>query len=168
MKRDIGIRLLASIALLASGAAPARAQSEVTPFVSLGSVNSSRVGAAIRFAWTSDLSLEAEVGYRRDAIDALSTSLSLVYDGPRIGCVEPYVAGGVGLEQFAFAIGQPGGLVATQSSVGLTLNAGGGIRVPLNDRWGYRSDVRWVNNLSRWGGENWRVYNGVTFKMPAR
>ena len=77
MKRYIRVPLLASLALLTLGAAPARAQSEVTPFVSLGSVNSSRAGAAIRFAWTSDLSLEAEVGYRRDAIDALSTSLSL-------------------------------------------------------------------------------------------
>ena len=132
MKRYIWIPLLASLALLTLGAAPARAQSEVTPFVSLGSVNSSRAGAAIRFAWTSDL------------------------------------AGGVGLEQFAFAIGQPGGLVATHSSVAFTVNAGGGVRVPLNDRWGYRSDVRWVNNLSRQGGEHWRVYNGVTFKTGAR
>jgi opacity protein-like surface antigen len=168
MKRYIGIPVLASIAILTLGAAPARAQSEVTPFVSLGSVNSSRAGAAIRFAWTSDLSLEAEVGYRRDAIDALSTSLSLLYDGPRIGRVVPYLAGGVGLEQFAYAIGQPSGLVATHSSVAFTVNAGGGVRVPLNSRWGYRSDVRWVNNLSREGGEHWRVYNGVTFKTGAR
>ena len=164
----IRVPLVALIAMVTIGAAPAHAQTEVTPFVSLGSVNSSRVGAAVRFAWTKNLSIEAEVGYRHAGIDALSTSVSLIRDLPRVGRAVPYLAGGVGLEQYGTAVAQPGGVLATQSNVGLTINAGGGVRVPVAGRWGYRSDVRWVNNLSTWGGEHWRVYNGVTFGASTR
>jgi hypothetical protein len=168
MKGYIRVPLVALIAMVMIGASPARAQSEVTPFVSLGSVNSSRVGAAVRFAWTTNLSVETEVGYHHAGIDALSTSVSLIRDLPRVGRVVPYLAGGVGLEQFGTVIAQPGGLLATQSNVGFTINAGGGVRVPVTGRWGYRSDIRWVNNLSTWGGEHWRVYNGVTFGASTR
>ena len=168
MKGYIWVPLAASAAMVTLGAAPARAQSEVTPFVSLGSVNSSRVGAAVRFAWTTNLSVETEVGYRHAGIDALSTSVSLIRDLPRVGRVVPYLAGGVGLEQFGTAVAQPGGSVATQSNVGLTINAGGGVRVPVTGPWGYRSDIRWVNNLTTWGGEHWRVYNGVTLRTSTQ
>ena len=44
-----------------------------------------------------------------------------------MGRVVPYLAGGVGLEQFGTVIAQPGGLLATQSNVGFTINAGGGV-----------------------------------------
>ena len=125
-------------------------------------------GAAVRFAWTTNLSVETEAGYRHAGIDALSTSVSLIWDVPRVGRVVPYLAGGVGLEQFGTAIVQPGGVLGTQTNVGFTINAGGGVRVPVTGRWGYRSDIRWVNNLSTWGGEHWRVYNGVTFGASTR
>ena len=168
MKRYVWVPLVLSAAMVAVGAVPARAQSEVTPFVSLGSINGSQVGAAIRFAWTSTLSLEVEAGSRPTGLDALGTSVSLIWDVGRVGRVVPYLAGGVGLEQFGTAIAQPGGLLAAQSNVGFTINAGGGVRVPISGRWGYRSDVRWVNNVSMWGGEHWRLYNGVTFGASTR
>jgi opacity protein-like surface antigen len=168
MKGYVSLPALASLLVLTIGAAPARAQAEVTPFVSLGSVNAERVGAAIRFAWTSTLSVEVEAGYRPAEFGALSTSVNLLYDLPRLGRAMPYVAGGIGLEQFATALALPGGGIATQSNVAVAVNAGGGVRVPLNDRWGYRSDARWSKAFARWGPETWRVYNGVTLKTGAR
>ena len=71
------------VILLAAGASPAAAQSsgtdnpapvEVTPFVSMGSYPSSRVGVAVAFPLTPNLSVESEVGYRRDLSGRLSGS----------------------------------------------------------------------------------------------
>ena len=168
MRTQCLVPVVASMAMVMLAAAPLRAQTEVTPFVSLGSVNGSQVGAAIRFAWTSNLSVEVEAASRPGGLDALNTSASVIWDVARVGRVVPYLAGGVGLEQFGTAIAQPGGHLATQSNIGVIINAGGGVRVPIGDKWGYRSDVRWVNNLSLWGGEHFRVYNGVTFATGGR
>ena len=100
------------VIVLATGGLPAAAQStdtdnaapvEVTPYVSLGSYPSSRVGAAIAFRLTPTLSVESEVGYRHDMAGRLSSSASLLYDLPRIGRVMPYLAAGAGLEEYATA-----------------------------------------------------------------
>ena len=65
------------VIVLATGGLPAAAQStdtdkaapvEVTPYVSLGSYPSPRVGVAIAFRLTPTLSVESEVGYRHDMI----------------------------------------------------------------------------------------------------
>lgn len=141
---------------------------QITPFVSLGSTASSRVGATIRFAWTSKLSLEAEMGYRRGEIGALGAHLSLLYDLPRRGRVVPYLAGGLGLEEYGTATHIPQFGVVTQEQLGLAVNAGGGLYVPVTERWGLRTDVRWFNGLSRSGPEHWRVFNGVTFRPGSR
>ena len=55
------------------------------------------MGAAIAFAFTPTLSVETEIGYRHGEIDALSSTVSLLYNLPRLGRVTPYFAGGVGL-----------------------------------------------------------------------
>ena len=136
---------------------------EVTPFVSLGSVYSSRIGAAIAFAWTSQLSVEAEVGYRRSEIDALSSSVSLLYDLPRIGRLAPYLAGGIGLEQYGAPVQIPGSGLVTLRKTAFTVNAGGGVKVPIDDTWAFRADARWINSVGKEGPEHWRLYNGVTF-----
>lgn len=141
---------------------------EISPFVSLGSDPSSRIGAAIRFAWLSNLSVEAEFGYLPGEIDALSASANLLYDLPRVGRIIPYLAAGVGLEQYGAAIQAPGGGVIALSQTTFTVNAGGGVRVPVSDAWGIRTDARWTNGLARFAPEHWRVYNGVTFRPRTR
>jgi hypothetical protein len=82
------------VIVLATGGLPAAAQStntnnaapvEVTPYASLGSYPSPRVGAAVAFRLTPTLSVETEVGYRRDTTGRLSATASLLYDLPRIG-----------------------------------------------------------------------------------
>src|SRR4249920_656692 len=127
------------VIVLAIGGLPAAAQStgtdnaapvEVTPYVSLGSYPSPRVGAAIAFRLTPTLSIESEVGYHHDIAGALSLSAALLYDLPRIGRVIPYLAAGAGLEQYATAVRLPGGAFAAQQRTAFAINTGGGLKVP--------------------------------------
>jgi opacity protein-like surface antigen len=164
------------VIVLATGL-PAAAQSadpdnaapvEVTPYASLGSYPSSRVGAAIAFRLTPKLSVESEIGYRHDPIGLLSVSANLLFDLPQIGRVTPYLAAGAGLEQYATALRLPDGAFASQQRTALAINAGGGLKVPVNDNWGIRSDARWFNGLGRDAGEHWRVYDGLTFRTGGR
>ena len=137
---------------------------EVTPFVALGSSLSSRVGAAVTFPVAGAVSIEAEVGYRRSEMNALSASASLLYDLPRLGRVTPYLATGVGLEQYGTALQLPGGNLATQPHTAFVVNAGGGLKVPVDSNWGLRTDARWFNGVGGQAAEHWRVYNGVTLR----
>jgi opacity protein-like surface antigen len=175
MKRQSLIPAVFAI-VLATGGLPAAAQStdpkaapvEVTPYVSLGSYPSSRVGTAIAFSLTPTLSVESEAGYRHDPTGALSLSASLLFGLPPIGRVKPYLAGGAGLEQYATASTLPGGALAVRQRTAFAINAGGGLKVPVNDTWGIRTDARWFNGLGRDAGEHWRLYNGVTFPTGRR
>jgi opacity protein-like surface antigen len=164
------------------GVAPAHAQEhagassqatrlppEVTAYVSYGSPASSRIGAAIALAWTENASIEVEVGYRPGEYDALSSSVNLIYDLPRIGRVTPYLAAGAGVGECTTAISVPGSAtILKQSTLALTVNAGGGVKVPVADNWGLRADARWFNGFGRNAGERWRVYNGITFGTGSR
>ena len=180
MKRKSLGTVITTLAMLAFIAGSARAQPPsaddnaapaavmVTPFVSLGSPYSSRVGGAIAFPLTNNFSLEAEVGYRRQELNALSAHLSLVRDLPRIGRIRPYLAAGIGLEEYGTAWPQPNGTVATLGRMALSVNAGGGIKVPVDENWGVRADARWFNGIGDQAGEHWRLFNGVTFKAGGR
>ena len=143
---------------------------EVTPFVSMGSARSSRVGAAIAFAWTDTLSIEAETGFRRGEgyLDFLDSSVNLLYSLPQVGRVTPYLATGVGLQQYGTGHSIPGVGVVTLRQTAFTFNAGGGVKVPVAGPVGFRSDARWVKGFGRTAGEHWRVYNGMTVAMGQR
>ena len=176
MKRQSMTTAVLVIAL-ATGALPAAAQStnttdpapvEVTPYASLGSYPSPRVGAAVAFRLTPTLSVESEVGYRPDLTGRLSATASLLYDLPRIGRFKPYLAAGAGLEEYATASKLPDGALAAQRRTAFAINAGGGLRVPVDDNWGIRTDARWFNGLGRDAGEHWRLYNGVTLAAGRR
>jgi opacity protein-like surface antigen len=165
------------VIVLATGGFPAAAQStdtntgapvEVAPYASLGSYPSPRVGAAVAFRLTPTLSVESEVGYRHDMARRLSATASLLYDLPRIGRFRPYLAAGAGLEEYATASALPDGALAAQSRTAFAINAGGGLKIPVDDNWGIRTDARWFNGLGRDAGEHWRLYNGVTFPTGRR
>ena len=176
MKRQLSTPAVFVI-VLACGVSSAAAQSadagqpapvEVTPFASMGSYPSSRVGAAVAFRLTPVLSVETEFGYRRDIAGRLSATASLLYDLPRIGRFMPYLAAGAGLEEYATASTLPDGALAAQSRTAFAINAGGGLKVPVDDNWGIRTDARWFNGLGTDAGEHWRLYNGVTFPTGRR
>ena len=185
MNRDAFSRSTLAALALAIAAAPAVAQEstgqgpppsrtpavEITPYVSMGSPGSSRVGGAVAFPLTDDLSVEAELGYRRGEgdIDALSSSVSLLYALPRLGVVTPYVAAGAGLEEYGTPVPLPGrSELFTQSKLAFAVNAGGGVKVPVDDTWSLRSDARWYKALGRNGSEHWRLYQGATFGVGKR
>lgn len=137
---------------------------EITPFVSLGSESASGVGAAIRYPVAFNVSIESEVGYRPGQLHALGSHVSALYDLPRIGRVTPYLAAGIGLEQYGSAVEQPGGTVLTRRRGALAVNAGGGLTVDATRDWAVRTDARWFNGIGRDASEHWRLYNGVTFR----
>jgi opacity protein-like surface antigen len=144
---------------------------QVTPFVSIDSRGSSPLGAAFSFPLSSSFRIESEVGYRRGEgdVNALSSSANLLYDLPRIGRVTPYLATGAGLAQFgAPIVSHDGSVIATQPRVAFEVNAGGGLRVPVDETWGMRTDARWFKSFGRHGSEHWRVAQGVSFDVGRR
>jgi hypothetical protein len=137
-----------------------RPAAEVTPFVSLGS--GTGVGAAVRWPLgSSPFSVEVETNYRPVEIGTLSFNLSLLYDLPKLGPAVPYVAGGVGIDQYGSAEFLAGKLVGRERTA-FSVNAGGGLRVQTDEDWGVRADARWFKDVGRMAPERWRLYNGVT------
>ena len=156
-------------------ALPVRAQDaktvEVTPYVALGSDGASPVGAAVTFPVTSTFSVETDVAYRRGegSIHALSTNTSLLWSLPRVGQATPYVAAGVGLSQYGAPVfSYDGPPIGTQSRVAMTVNAGGGLKMPVNDKLDLRTDARWFKSFGRQGSEQFRVAQGISFDAGKR
>jgi hypothetical protein len=144
---------------------------EVTPYVALGSEAVSPIGAAVTFPITSTLSIETDVAYRRGEgdIHALSTSASLLYFLPRVGRSAPYVAAGVGLAQYGAPVFSTNGPpIGTVSRVAITVNAGGGVKVPMNEKLDLRTDARWSKSFGRQGSEQFRVAQGIAFDVGKR
>ena len=142
---------------------------EVTPYVALGTAGVAPVGAAVTFPVTSALSVETDVAYRRGegGIHALSTNASLLYFLPRVGRSKPYVAGGVGLSQYGAPALSEGRLIGTQPRVALTVNAGGGLKMPMNDKLDLRTDARWFKSFGPQGSLV-RVAQGINFDLGKR
>lgn len=139
----------------------------ITPYVALGSVRSSDVGVGVSFPLTHHVSLETEVGYRRGEghIHALSSSANLIVDLPRIQRTIPYFAAGAGLEEYGTAVVLPDGSgIATHPRISFAVNAGGGLKIPVDDTWGLRVDARWFKSFGRHASsEHWRVAHGISF-----
>ena len=159
-----------TLAALPVGAQDAKTV-EVTPYVALGSAGVSPVGAAVTFPVTSTLSVETDVAYRRGEgrIHALSTNTSLLWFLPRVGKAIPYVAAGVGLSQYGAPVfSSDGPPIGTQSRVAMTVNAGGGLKMPVNDKLDLRTDARWFKSFGKQGSEQFRVAQGISFDAGTR
>lgn len=143
----------------------------ITPYVALGSSAASPVGAAATIPITSNLAVETDVAYRRGEgnMNALSTSASLLYFLPKVGAISPYVAGGLGLSQYGVAVSSAatGGPIGTESRLGLTVNAGGGLKLPMNDTLDLRTDARWFKTRGQ-GSDQFRVSQGISFDVGKR
>jgi hypothetical protein len=157
------------------GALPVAAQDaktvDVTPYVALGSDASSPVGAAVTFPVTSTLSVETDVAYRRGegGIHALSSSTSLLWSLPRVGQSTPYVAAGVGLWQYGAPVFTSNGPpIGTQPRVAMTMNAGGGLRMPIKEKLDLRTDARWFKSFGGQGSEQFRLAQGISFDVGKR
>ena len=144
---------------------------EVTPYVAFGSAGVSPVGAAVTFPVTSTLGVETDVAYRRGEgrIHALSTNTSLLWFPPRVGQSAPYLVAGVGLRQYGAPVfSSDGPPIGTQSCVAMTVNAGGGLKMPVNDNLDLRTDARWFKSFGKQGSEHFRVAQGISFDAGKR
>jgi hypothetical protein len=163
---------LVVFALAALPVAAQDAQSvEVTPYLALGSAAASPVGVAVTFPVTSTVSVETDVAYRRGEgrIHALSSSTSLLWSLPRIGQSTPYVAAGIGLSQYGAPVFSSNGRpIGTQPRVAMTVNAGGGVKMPMNEKLDLRTDARWFKSFGRQGSEQFRVAQGLSFDVGKR
>ena len=147
---------------------------EVTPYVAVGSAAASPVGVAFTFPVTSTLSFETDVAYRRGegGINALSLSANLLYFLPRIGQSTSYVVGGVGLSQYGAPVFSSNGPpIGTEPSLAVTVNAGGGLKMPVNEKLDLRTDARWFKSFGLppgQGSEQFRVAQGLSFDVGKR
>jgi hypothetical protein len=143
---------------------------EVSPFVSSGG-DSSSVGVAVRWPFMSQLGLEFEAEYRstqaKPLVRALENngvngSVNLVVDLPAMWRVRPFVLGGGGLEHYNF-LEQPDPYFLRDSGVSFVVNVGGGVRVPINDRFGIRTELRWTDGWTKGDpGGGFRMFYGAT------
>jgi hypothetical protein len=147
---------------------------EVTPYVAVGSAAASPIGVAFTFPITSTLSFETDVAYRRGegGINALSLNANLLYFLPRVGQSTAYVVGGVGLSQYGAPVFSSNGPpIGTETSLALTVNAGGGLKMPMNEKLDLRTDARWFKSFGLppgQGSEQFRVAQGLSFDVGKR
>lgn len=59
-------------------------------------------------------------------------------------------------------------MIGTQPRIAFEVNAGGGLKVPVDDAWGMRTDVRWFKSFGRHAAEHWRIAQGVSFDVRKR
>jgi opacity protein-like surface antigen len=160
---------------IACAASPVAAQNApgtaVVPYVAIGSANAAPAGVAVVVPITSTLSVETDVAYRQGANDhpALSTNATLLWSLPSVGRATPYLAGGVGLAQQELPLLTRGSVpVGLRSQLAVTVNAGGGVKVPINDRVALRTDARWFRSLGVSGSEQFRVAQGISVGVGKR
>jgi hypothetical protein len=163
-----------ALVVLAVSALPVAAQdtrtADVTPYLGIGSAGASPLGIAVTFPLTSTLALEMDTAYRNgEGIRAFSTSGSLLYSLPRVGQATPYLAGGIGLSQYGSPVfSSEGRPIGSQSRLALTVNTGGGVRLPLNRTMSLRTDARYYKSFGNQGSEAFRVAQGISFRMHKR
>jgi len=165
--RNSGVVALVAFTLAAVPVGAQEAKTvEVTPYVGLGTAGASPVGTAVTFPVTSTLSVETDVAYRRGEgqIHALSSNASLLWFLPRVGESRPYLAAGVGLAQYGAPVfASDGPPIGTQPRVAPTVNVGGGVKMPMNEKLALRTDARWFKSFGLQGSEQFRVAQGISF-----
>ena len=150
----------------AAGGAPRRPV-EISPFVSSGSGDATGIGAAIRWPVIARLGLEFDSEYRSADASGLRSSVNAVFDLPLFRRVTPYAAAGIGVERYGTADYFPTGMLVQHATTPF-VNLGGGIRVPITDRWGFRADIRYSAPFAERAPERLRVFWGATVGLGAR
>lgn len=129
----------------------------MTPFFAIGDDVTPGAGGAFTWAWTGQLSVEAEASL---GTDAARSSVSLLYRLPRLGRFALYLAGGGGVQRDEVTDVTPKGF-AVDKKTEFAVNVGGGVTVPITEQWAYRADFRWYNPRAEWP-ESWRAFSGLT------
>jgi opacity protein-like surface antigen len=132
--------------------------------------NSFGLGFAVGYDWTSNLGFEGEISHLFDvagdsadvdwSVTSFSANALYHFDVRR---VTPYATFGIGFERsnhgFRDALDIP-----DLSSNEVSINFGGGVKYPINDRWSVRGDLRRfvANDIAP---DYWRLYGGMTYNL---
>ena len=174
-------------------ASPAQAQNalpepntfDITPFIGFGlgfdddplldtvldTGNSFLLGVAVGYNWTTNLSIEGELGIVPDIvgdsndIDLGITTFSVngVYHFDTQTKFVPYATLGLGFGSMGLDIEG----VDDESNTEFLVNLGGGVKYPVTDRLQVRGDLRYFS-VNDENPNFWRVYGGVTFGFGSR
>jgi hypothetical protein len=155
--------------------APAPARSlEIAPFVSRGA-GSSGVGAAVRWRLGGPSAIQFDAEYRRAPADSLrqpfanngvNLNANFTYELTRAWRLRPYLLGGGGIEHYATPdTSRPWPEPRRQAGYSFVLNGGGGITVPIDERWGMRVEARWSDGWMLGAHETFHLFYGATFGL---
>jgi OOP family OmpA-OmpF porin len=172
-------------------ASPAHAQSalpepntfDVTPFIGFGlgfgddsldpfnPGSSFLLGVAVGYNWTTNLSIEGELGVipdivgDTDSVDLGITTFSAngVYHFDTQTKFVPYATLGLGFGSMGLDVEG----VDDESNTEFLVNLGGGVKYPVTERLQVRGDLRYFS-INDENPNFWRVYGGVTFGFGAR
>jgi hypothetical protein len=151
-----------AIALMAGGAADARAQGFVSPFIgydyggdsgcpTLTNCQDKKLNAGLALGVMGRaLGFEEELGYARDFFgqspgfdSSVITLMSNLVIAPKMGPVRPYVLGGVGLVRTHVSLTTPNLLTVNNNSAGW--NLGWGMMGFFGSRVGVRGEIRHIH-----------------------
>jgi opacity protein-like surface antigen len=148
---------------------------EIQPFVSSGWGSGAGTGAAVRWPIAEKFSLLGDVEFRHDdgnlltfEGDNLYATLNLVFDLPSAGRFTPYVLGGGGLEHYRLRLDSAPAEIAPRTGRSFVTNAGGGVRMAINDRWGIRTEVRWTDGWADGAPQSLHIYYGATIGVGGK
>jgi OOP family OmpA-OmpF porin len=172
-------------------ASPAHAQSalpepntfDVTPFIGFGlgfgddsldpfnPGSSFLLGVAVGYNWTTNLSIEGELGVipdivgDTDSVDLGITTFSAngVYHFDTQTKFVPYATLGLGFGSMGLDVEG----VDDESNTEFLVNLGGGVKYPVTDRLQVRGDLRYFS-VNDENPNFWRVYGGVSFGFGPR
>jgi opacity protein-like surface antigen len=132
--------------------------------------NSFGLGFAVGYDWTSNLGFEGELSHLFDvAGDSADVDWSVTtFSGNAIyhfdaRHVTPYATLGLGFEHSGHSLNDLAD-VPDLSATEITVNFGGGVKYPLNDRWTARGDLRRFV-ASDIAPDHWRLYGGLTYNL---
>lgn len=142
---------------------------EISPFVSFGWGNGAGTGAAVRWPIAERFALLGDVEFRHTdgnlltfENEGLHATLNLVFDLPSAGRFTPYVLGGGGLEHYSLRPDPALAAFVPRTGRSFVTNAGGGVRMAINDRWGIRAELRWTDGWAGGAPQSLQIYYGAT------
>jgi opacity protein-like surface antigen len=172
-----GVSLLGLASLIASPSAaqaqlPAPGSLDVTPFFGIGFGSdqdgaTSALGVGIGYNWTDQITFEGELGIVPDIegdtssadVGLLTVSANGLYHFDTGTAYVPYATFGLGFGRASFDFPD-----LDDSHTELAINVGGGVKKAINDKIGWRADLRYFN-VNDDNPNFWRLYGGITFKF---
>jgi hypothetical protein len=119
---------------------------------------------------TSTLSVETDVAYRRGegrihALVQTPVSCGLFRASGNRHRISPRELGYRNTGRPFSSNGTP---IGTQPRVAMTVNTGGGLKMPVNDKLDLRTDARWFKSFGKQGSEQFRGAQGISFDAGKR